>query len=238
LWASGTCRVLGIRVVVEGVPVQICPTLFVANHLSYLDIVVLTRILEASYIAKSEIANWPLFGRIAKFGDTMFIHRRWRDALIQRNELVTRMRRGNSYILFGEGTSTDGTVVRKFKSSLLSAAEPWVAPCPIGIQSVALKVLEEDGETELKITPRHFAWFGDETFLPHLKRVMYARGYVVAVRFGEHRMSWSVLDRKKLALELQDEVAAFAGDATADRPAPPSAPGTADRPDRALQLVD
>jgi hypothetical protein len=83
-------------------------------------------------------SGWPLFGAIGRAAGTFFIRRRWRDALVQRNTLAARLRAGESFILFAEGTSTDGLDVLPFKTSLLSVAEPWVLDRPIAVQPVTL----------------------------------------------------------------------------------------------------
>lgn len=130
LWCRGVRALLGLRVRREGEPFRDCPTLIVANHVSYLDIVVLGCVADAAFVAKAEVARWPLFGVLARLTGTFFVRRHWRQALIQRDALAARMREDQSFILFAEGTSTDGLSVRPFKTSLLSVAEPWILDCP------------------------------------------------------------------------------------------------------------
>ena len=138
LWCRATARLLGVRIRHAGGPFTDCPTLFVANHVSYLDVLALGSFADGSFIAKSEVASWPLFGLLARLTRTMFIRRHWRQALVQRNALAARMREGESFILFGEGTSSNGLDVRPIKTSLLSVAEPWILDCPIAVQPITL----------------------------------------------------------------------------------------------------
>ena len=138
LWCAATARLLGVRIKHAGRPFTDCPTLFVANHVSYLDVLALGGFADATFIAKSEVARWPLFGLLGAAHRTMFIRRHWRQALLQRNALAARMREGESFILFGEGTSSNGLDVRPIKTSLLSVAEPWILDCPIAVQPITL----------------------------------------------------------------------------------------------------
>jgi 1-acyl-sn-glycerol-3-phosphate acyltransferase len=108
LWHRGCCRIAGLQVRVRGAPEVRGPTLFVANHVSYLDIVVLGSLVDATFVAKSEIAVWPLIGLLARIGRTVFIHRRAAYCAGQCDALAARLEAGQSLILFAEGTSSDG----------------------------------------------------------------------------------------------------------------------------------
>jgi 1-acyl-sn-glycerol-3-phosphate acyltransferase len=146
---------------VEGAACETLPTLFVANHVSYLDIPILGAVLEATFIAKTEVAGWPFFGHLARLTDTIFIRRHWRQALIQRNLLADRMGGGESLILFAEGTSGNGLEVLPLKSSLLSIAETGVVGRLIAVQPVALAHLRlADGTLIDRATCDHYAWYG------------------------------------------------------------------------------
>jgi 1-acyl-sn-glycerol-3-phosphate acyltransferase len=213
LYCRATCLVLGIEVRWSGAPFRACPTLFVANHVSYLDVVILGGLLDATFIAKLEVAGWPLFGQLARLTGTFFVRRRWRDALIQRNALAARMREGESFILFAEGTSTDGLSVRPFKTSLLSVAEPWVLDRPVATQPVTLAFQRlRDGGPIGPDRCRRYAWYGDARFLPHLWGVLCRAGLEVAVALGPPSLSWAVTSRKRLGVELRGQVAARLAD--------------------------
>ena len=100
------------------------PTLFLSNHVSYFDITVLGALIDGSFVAKSEVAGWPLFGMLAKLQRTVFVVRRQGQAGAQRDAVAERLTRGENLIVFPEGTSGDGTRALPFKSSLLAAANP------------------------------------------------------------------------------------------------------------------
>lgn len=206
-WCRACQAILGLVVDYRGEPMGACATLFVANHVSYLDIVLLGARIDATFIAKSEVGGWPLFGLISRAANTFFIRRRWRDALVQRNMLAARMRAGESFILFAEGTSTNGLDVLPFKTSLLSVAEPWVIDRPVAVQPVALLFRAlRDGQPIGPLTCGRYAWFGDDSMLPHLWSVLHDDGLFVEVTFGEPVFSWAVDSRKTLGRKMRDTV--------------------------------
>jgi 1-acyl-sn-glycerol-3-phosphate acyltransferase len=207
LWCRAVCGLLGIRLVVEGTPFRACPTLFVPNHVSYLDIPVLGAMLDATFVAKAEVARWPLLGFLARLTGTMFVRRHWREAKRQRDALAARMASGESFVLFAEGTSSDGLDVLPLKSSLFSVAEPGVLERPIAVQPVVLAWRRLSCGTPIDATNAElYAWWGEATLLPHLWRVLQLDGVEVAVRIDVPRLSWSVTSRKLLAAELRAQL--------------------------------
>ncbi|NNC99252.1 MAG: 1-acyl-sn-glycerol-3-phosphate acyltransferase [Gammaproteobacteria bacterium] len=117
----GVRTILGLRVAFSGEMSRQKPTLFVSNHISYLDVFVLGGI-RAFFIAKSEVASWPILGHLARFQNTLFFERAAGKARHQLSKMQNHLSRGTSLILFPEGTSTEGTHVEPFKSSLFAAA--------------------------------------------------------------------------------------------------------------------
>ena len=203
LWCRATCAILGIRLRVAGAPFAACPTLYVANHVSYLDIPVLGALLDATFVAKAEVAAWPLFGLLGRLSGTFFVRRRRLDALVQRNALAARLRAGESFVLFAEGTSTDGRDVLPFRTSLLSVCEPWVLDRPVAVQPVTLAYRRlGDGTPVDARNGGLYAWYGDATFLPHLLGVLAGPGIEIAVHLGEPVLSWAVTGRKRLGRDL------------------------------------
>lgn len=204
LWCRGCCRLLGVELVLSGASFEATPTVFVANHVSHVDILALGAVLDATFIAKADVGRWPLIGFLARQCGTLFIRRNRLEALRQRDLLAGRMRRGESFVLFAEGTSSDGRGVKPFKSALLSVLEPWILDRPVAVQSVAIAYRRPDrgGRDE------RYAWWGDATLLPHLWSVLRLSGTRVELRLGEPVLSWDVRDRKELAARLQDEVSA------------------------------
>ena len=97
------CRwAIGMKVRYCGNISSATPTLFVANHISYLDIPALGSLLDATFIAKSEIKSWPIFGLLCSLQRTVFIERDWRKALKQREQLYERLDQRDNLILFPE----------------------------------------------------------------------------------------------------------------------------------------
>lgn len=223
-WCKGACWLLGVRLSRKGDGFRGCPTLFVANHVSYLDILALGAFLGGTFIAKAEVAGWPLLGFLSRLDRTFFVRRHWRQALIQRNTLAARMRRGESFVLFGEGTSTDGLAVRKIKTSLLGVADPFVLDRPIAVQAVALTYVRlADGTAITPETCGLYAWYGEATLLPHLWNVLQMRGVEVRVVLHEPALSWSVPNRKVLGRELHDAIARTLATSRGEIPALPPA---------------
>jgi lyso-ornithine lipid O-acyltransferase len=207
LWCRGTCWLLGVRATLEGAPFRGCPTLLVANHVSYLDVVVLGSFVDATFVAKSEVAGWPLFGLLGRVTRTLFVKRHWRQARVQRDALAARMREGESFVLFGEGTSTNGLQVRRFKTSLLGVAEPWIVDRPVAVQPAALAYVRlADGTPFGPGNCDLYAWHSDAELVPHLWDVLRMGGVEVRLALGEPVPSWSVRSRKLLGTDLRDTV--------------------------------
>ena len=117
------CWILGFQVEVRGEQSTAHPTLYACNHVSYLDVMVLGSLIEGSFVAKSEVARWPLFGWLARLQRSVFIERRGHKVGQSRDELNQRLENDDDLILFPEGTSGDGNQVLPFKSALFSVAE-------------------------------------------------------------------------------------------------------------------
>ena len=139
------CRILGLRVRRIGQPSAARPVLFAANHVSYLDITVFGSLIPGSFIAKSEVAGWPLFGWLAKLQRSVFIDRQVRSTLQQRDTIAERLAARDVLILFPEGTSGDGTHVLPFKSALFSVVFNRQTEEPIVVQPVSLAYTRLDG---------------------------------------------------------------------------------------------
>jgi 1-acyl-sn-glycerol-3-phosphate acyltransferase len=173
--------------------------LLVANHLSYLDIIVLASLTPCVFVAKSEVATWPVFGWFARRAGTIFVNRRSRRDVERANsEIRAALDAGALVVLFPEGTSSGGETVLPFKSSLL---EPVVGRrVPIHVGALAYQL--DDGDA------RHEAcYWGGHTLVPHLLRLLSKRRVRVALACSEVGNTWR--DRKKLAAQLHAEVTAL-----------------------------
>lgn len=168
-WYHRQCaRILGIRIETHGRRSTAHPTLYVCNHVSYLDITVLGALLPASFVAKAEVANWPFFGLLAKLQRTVFVERTARRAAEQRDEMARRLEARDDLILFPEGTSSDGNRVLPFKSALFSVAERRPHGAPLTVQPVSVAYTKLDGLPMGRYLRPCFAWYGDMDLAPHM----------------------------------------------------------------------
>ncbi len=180
-----TCRILGIEVERLGRPARRHPTLFVANHVSYLDIEVLGALLKASFVAKAEVATWPFFSWLAKLQETVFVERRVHRAAEHRDEMARRLDAGDDLILFPEGTSGDGNGILAFKSALFSVAERRPHGEPLTVQPVSVSYTRLDGLPLGRYLRPFFAWYGDMELGNHLWHAISLGRVTVVVEFHE-----------------------------------------------------
>jgi len=182
---QGAARIIGIDLVVRGAPCPDRPALFVANHASYLDIVVIGALVPAAFIAKKEVRQWPGIGFMAKLGRTVFIERRSRRSREQKDQLLDRlMAVGESLVLFPEGTSNDGNRVLPFKSALFSVAETRLPDGrPLSVQPISIAYTHLGGLPMGRGWRPYFAWYGDMELASHLWTVLGLGRVTVEVDF-------------------------------------------------------
>ena len=197
------CRILGIRVKVIGTPPSSGPTLIACNHVSWLDIVVLSAVAPLSFIAKREVNTWPFFGALARLQRTVFVHRDRRHATgNSRDEMQDRLKSGDILVLFPEGTSSDGHRVLPFKSSLFGAAEyPGVVVQPVTVAYSGHRNLPMNG----RLRPS-YAWYGDMDLPPHLWEALATGPIEVTVICHEPLSLSGELTRKHLAAHAESLV--------------------------------
>ncbi|HEX9558845.1 MAG TPA: lysophospholipid acyltransferase family protein [Reyranella sp.] len=193
------CIVLGIRVRVHGQRSTVTPTLYVCNHVSYLDIEVLGGLIPGSFVAKAEVATWPFFSTLAKAQRTIFIERRTGKTSTSRDQMMNRLNTGDNLMLFPEGTSSDGTRVLPFRSALFGVAQLRRDDKPITVQSVAIAYTRLDGIPLGRYWRPLFAWFGDLDLVPHLWQMVCLGETEAVVTFFPPVDIDRLGDRKKLA---------------------------------------
>lgn len=215
-WQKFMCRLLGFKVMVNGDMSQGRPLLLVANHVSWSDILVLGSIAEVSFIAKSEVKDWPLFGNFAQLQRTVFIEReRKHKTADQANEIAARLKSGDILVLFAEGTTSDGNRVLPFKSSLLGAAKAALnvgngdAIDHVLIQPVSLAYTRIQGLPVGRFLRPVVAWPGTMPLVKHLKGILAARAIDVEVTFGVPVMFDRSSDRKALSRRFEAEIRAM-----------------------------
>ncbi|GGE29045.1 1-acyl-sn-glycerol-3-phosphate acyltransferase [Agaricicola taiwanensis] len=210
-------HVLGIRRTLVGAPHSGGPLLMASSHASWLDITVLSAIAPVSFVAKSEVGDWPLFGLFARLQRTVFVDRTRRSATGRTTaEMAERLGSGDALVLFPEGTSNDGNRVYPFRSALLGAASAALtasADKPVWVQPVAIVYRGIHGVPGgRRIRPR-LAWYGDMDLAPHLLDVLAMGAIDVTVVFGDPVLLEAAVDRKALARELERNVRAMAAKA-------------------------
>jgi len=166
------CRLLGLRVIRHGHIVRSRPILFIANHTSYLDVSVLGSLIDASFVAKAEIAKWPLFGLLAKLQRSVFIERRASHSVRHRDEIGRRLQHGDALVVFPEGTTSDGNRVLPFKTALFAVASRTVDGKPLVVQPISIAYVRLDGMPLGREWRPYFAWYGAMDMPPHLWQVL------------------------------------------------------------------
>jgi 1-acyl-sn-glycerol-3-phosphate acyltransferase len=225
--------ILGIKVEVRGRPAEHHPTLFVANHASYLDITVLGSQLKCCFVAKSEIADWPGFGLLAKLQRSVFVDRKRGTSGQQRDEMTRRLEAGDDLVLFPEGTSGDGTFVLPFKSALFSVAERRPHGEPLLVQPVSIAYTLLDGMPMGRYLRPFFAWYGDMDMGTHLPQMLGMGDLTVVVEFHEPVTLDDLGSRKALATYCHQAVSRGLSAALSGRELP--RPNPAEAPDPAEQ---
>lgn len=202
-WARGALRLLGLRVRVGGAPMRRAGAV-VANHSSWLDIVVLQSVMRLSFVSKSEVAAWPVIGFIGRSIGTMFVERRSSAAARQAEALRGRLASGDRLGIFPEGTSSNGARVLPFKSALFASFLDAGMPEDVRVQPVSIRYRPAAG-----LPATFYGWWGDMDFGPHLAQML-ARSVAgeVDVLFHAPLAAADYPDRKSLAARAEQDVRA------------------------------
>jgi 1-acyl-sn-glycerol-3-phosphate acyltransferase len=210
-YSRALCALLRIRIGVVGSLSRKDSVLVIANHCSWLDILVLTAVAPVVFVAKREIASWPLIGLVAKLRPTVFVDRSRRQQTADVTAAIAqRLAHGDPVVLFAEGTSSDGNRVLQFRSALFGAAESLFLKerAPVLLQPVSIAYTRIQG---LPIGRQHrplVAWYGDMSFVAHMKEIVCRGALDVVITFGEH-FSYAGGDRKALVRSLETRVRAL-----------------------------
>lgn len=205
-WLRGACRralrVLAVEVESRGEPAH--GAVIVANHLSYLDVLVIAALTPAVFVAKKEVRSWPVFGWFAEKAGTRFIDRARRgDVGRIGGELGPVMAAGLTTVLFLEGTTTDGGDVLPFRASLLGPAwrNGWeVVPAGLSYLVPAGRSVKNE-----------VCWWGEMTLVPHLWNLTTLPWVKARVTWGGVMTVPEGVDRKEFAAILREQVVALRG---------------------------
>jgi 1-acyl-sn-glycerol-3-phosphate acyltransferase len=197
LYCVGRCA--GMRVTVIGRPLS-SHVLFLANHLSWLDIMLVAGASGAAFVSKDEVGRWPVIGWLARMNHTVFVARTARGAVrSQADALRSALATGQPVALFPEGTTDGGPAILPFRASLLASLFP---PLPgVKVQPIAL---------DYGAAAHDIAWVGEERALDNVKRVLSRPGTVpVTLHFLAPIDPQEAGDRKALAERSRAEILAM-----------------------------
>ena len=159
-WCVAVCRILNVRLEIVGMPSPLT-RLWVANHISWLDIIALGSQLPVEFVAKEEVADWPVMGYLARRIGTLFVRRGDAEqTTLIAEQMAWQLRQGRRLMLFPEGTTPNGERVLRFHGKLLHPAQLAHAP----VQAISLEYL---GEARA-VAP----FIGEDDFLPHLLQIL------------------------------------------------------------------
>lgn len=197
-WAQAMVRLFGLRLTVRGAP-PVAPFLLVANHLSYVDVIVLAAQFDCVFVAKSEIARWPLLGWLSRRMHTIFIDRQRKRDLLRVNALLAeRLAAGENIVLFPEGTTTAGETLLPFKAGLLEPAVRMGRH--VSYASLSYRTPADEAPAAEAV-----CWWGEMEFMPHLRKLFALAGFDGELVFGAAPLFAS--SRKVLATRLHAAVA-------------------------------
>jgi 1-acyl-sn-glycerol-3-phosphate acyltransferase len=191
------CAILDLRVVADDLAGVAAPRVFVANHVSWTDVVALASVTPMTFLAKSEVARWPVLGWLARLQGTVFVARGARADVPRVNAALRgALAAGDDLVIFPEGASSDGAAVLPFRPSHF---EP-LRDMPATLVPVTIHYRDAAGSVDV-------GWYGDMTFLPHLWALMKRGGAVCRLSFAPP-IACEGADRKTLAAEAERRVRA------------------------------
>jgi lyso-ornithine lipid O-acyltransferase len=205
------CALIGVRIREVGRRSTASPLLILSNHVSWLDICVITALAPVVFVAKSEVAGWPVFGWLARLQRTIFINRQARHQTgAATREIADRLLGGDAVVLFAEGTSSDGIRVLPFRSSLVGAVRHALGTgthhTHVTVQPMSLAYVGYGGVPMGRALRERIAWYGDAELIPHLLRVLSSGAVDVTVSWGDATAYDMGTDRKVMAREAEKSV--------------------------------
>ena len=205
------CRLLGIRLHVEGEVARDRPVLLIANHTTWLDIPVLSAVAPVSFVAKKEVGSWPFVSSLARLQRSVFVDRTRRTAVgAAAGEIVNRLAQGDTIVLFAEGTSSDGNRVLPFMTSLFAAAKPSAGKASVApdamVQTLSVVYTRLHGLPLGRADRPAVSWYGDMEMRSHAWELLKAGPLDVDIRIGPPVPLTSFADRKQLAQYSESEV--------------------------------
>ncbi len=197
-WALEMLTVLGVRLELRGRPPLHGPVLLVANHISWLDILVMHAARHCRFVSKADVRGWPLIGTLASAAGTLYIERQSRrDAMRVVHRMAESLRQGDVVAVFPEGTTSDGLALLPFHANLLQAAISTGAPVqPVGLSFV---------DTRTRTTTLAPCYVGDDSLAASIWRTLAAPSITAVVRYGEAQTAQR-RDRRSWTRDLRSAV--------------------------------
>jgi 1-acyl-sn-glycerol-3-phosphate acyltransferase len=229
---------IGIEVQVIGSPAERSggrQMIYVSNHSSWVDIPVLGGVLDGCFVAKGDVAGWPVISTIARLGRTVFVSRSRAATRKERDVMRARLKAGDNLVLFPEGTSSDGSRVLPFRTAFFAVAEARSGEDRTGlplIQPVSVVYDRLGGLPAGRASRPVFAWYGDMDLASHFWRLTQHIGLRATVLLHAPVDPAAFKDRKALSETIWHIVADGASTLRQNRPAQPldlagqSAPAT------------
>ena len=196
------------------------PVIYVSNHSSWVDVPVVGGVLDGCFVAKGDVAGWPIVGTIARLGRSVFVTRQRGSTVRERDTMQGLLSGGDNLILFPEGTSSDGSRVLPFRSSFFSVAQSEARPI---IQPVSVVYDRLGGLPTGRANRPVFAWYGDMDIASHAWRLARCSGLRVTVLLHAPMDPAGFPDRKALSHAIWRTVADGAATLRQNRPARPLA---------------
>lgn len=216
------CRIVGVRINVDGELARRNGVLVVSNHVSWLDITVLSAVAPVSFVAKQEVSTWPFVKWLAKLQRSVFVDRERRTATgAKANEILDRLEAGDHVVFFAEGTSSDGNGVLPFRSALFAAVKPPGSEATesqdsdkrqdsvqshVSVQTLALAYTKVYGLPLGRRGRPQVAWYGDMDMASHAWRLLGLGPLEANIRIGPPVPLDDFADRKELARYTEDKI--------------------------------
>ncbi len=204
------CRIAGVRLHVDGEIAKANGVLIVSNHISWLDITVLSAIAPVSFVAKREVSTWPFVKWLATLQRSVFVDRdRPSQVGSKANEILNRLEAGDHVVFFAEGTSSDGNSLVPFRTALFAAVKPpgWEpAGEQISVQTLAITYTKLYGLPLGRGGRPQVAWYGDMDLASHAWRMLGLGPLDVNIRIGAPVPLDDFPDRKALARYTEEKI--------------------------------
>ena len=209
-WHRIALAAIGVRVHVHGRIEARRPLMIASNHVSWLDILVLSSVVDANFVARADLRDWPIVGQLARLQRSIFIRRKERQlARDQADEMASRLNAGDVVVFFPEGTTTSGNRLGELKSSLFAAASSAARFAPEGVvhvQPVALAYIRVHGMAMGHYNRPLVAFPGTVELLPHVLEVLRTGAIDVDLRFGRTVAVTPETSRKDVSAAVRDDL--------------------------------